>query len=299
MNDEISQLKEKIKDLEQELSSKSLELQVYRNQLKQANSQIEKMIAQLSHELKMAGQIQKLLSPTELPNISGFEISSKFISGTRSGGDYFDIFEHEDKMKFGVLVASASGYSLSALFLSILIKLASQVEAKKGLPPNEFLKKLAAEMTPQMGPKDKTSVFYGVLDRRTYELEYCGMGPIDVYVQSHGQESLTHFEMGVEPLSTQSTPPSESLKFAINAKDRLIICTEGIAKSYNDENQTWGGDGLRNAIRGAPKTGVHELRNEILFQNQKFSGLTEPVRDQTVLVIEAKDHVIKLVGKST
>jgi sigma-B regulation protein RsbU (phosphoserine phosphatase) len=42
------------------------------------------------------------------------------------------------------------------------------------------------------------------------------------------------------------------------------------------------------------KNGVHDLRNELLFQAQRKSKLEEPLRDQTVVVIEVKDRVIKL-----
>jgi sigma-B regulation protein RsbU (phosphoserine phosphatase) len=51
---------------------------------------------------------------------------------------------------------------------------------------------------------------------------------------------------------------------------------------------------MREAIRMAPRQGVHELRNEILHQNEKFTGRQTPLRDQTVIAMEVKDRVIKL-----
>jgi sigma-B regulation protein RsbU (phosphoserine phosphatase) len=51
------------------------------------------------------------------------------------------------------------------------------------------------------------------------------------------------------------------------------------------------------AIIRAPRSGVHEVRNEILFQAEQHSGKSEPVRDQTVIVTEIKDRVIKLAKK--
>src|SRR4051812_47916848 len=128
-------LKKQIKDLQDELAAKNKEIVRYRQEVSSVNAQIEKIISDLGQELKMALKIQKILSPVELPNIQGFEFSSKFIPGMKMGGDYFDIFEHNDKMKFGVIVTSASGYAMSALFLSVLIKLSSEIEARKGLPP--------------------------------------------------------------------------------------------------------------------------------------------------------------------
>ncbi|MBO9667523.1 MAG: sigmaB regulation protein RsbU, partial [Bdellovibrio sp.] len=112
MSNDPNALKERISDLEHELAVKEAELHRYRLELTKANTALEKMILQINQELKMAQTLQKYLSPTELPNIQGFEFSTKFLAGTRSGGDYFDIFEHEDKLKFGILISSATGYSL-------------------------------------------------------------------------------------------------------------------------------------------------------------------------------------------
>src|SRR4051812_8402890 len=131
MADEIPRFKTRIAELEKELAAKSAELQVYKSQLVAANKQLEKVISQMGQELKMASQLQRHLSPTEIPPISGFEFSTKFISGSKIGGDYFDIFELQDHMKFAVLVSSASGYNLSALFLSVLIKISTSVEAQR------------------------------------------------------------------------------------------------------------------------------------------------------------------------
>ena len=94
-------LESKIQDLEEALRSKDREISHYREQLYQVNSRLERLVSALSQELHFANLIQKKLSPTEIPHLSGVEFSTKFVPGMRFGGDYFDIFELEDKMKFG------------------------------------------------------------------------------------------------------------------------------------------------------------------------------------------------------
>ena len=94
-------LQSRISELEAELADRERDLTVFREELARANSQLERFIKQISQELKMASLIQKALVPTEFPNIPGFEFSTKFVPSVISGGDYFDIFEHEDKFRFG------------------------------------------------------------------------------------------------------------------------------------------------------------------------------------------------------
>lgn len=294
MAKEIDSLKERIQELEMELVTKDKELGKYRQELAKANVSLENLISQITEEIRMAGLIQRMLSPTQLPNISGFECSSKYQPGDRFGGDYFDIFEHEDKLKFGVVVASSSGYTMSALFLSVLIKISSQIEARRGLEPHKMLELLTKELVPNIQNSDKASVFYGVIDRRTYELSYSSVGRVEACLQVYGQESLQTLEPCGPAFSKDFNTQPHSLKMQLNPRDRLVIATEGLVAAQNPQGQMWGGEGLRESVRMAPRQGVHELRNEILHQNEKFTGRQSPLRDQTVIVMEVKDRVIKL-----
>lgn len=287
-------LKERISELEHELAVKDAELHRYRLELTKANHALEKMINQVSQELKLAQTLQKFLSPTQLPNVQGFEFSTKFLPGTRSGGDYFDIFEHEDKLKFGILISSASGYSLSSMLLSVIIKISSQMEARRGLEAHKVVSLLAKEVVPSIQNDDKASIFYGVVDRRNYEMQYCSVGIIDGFLQVYGQDSLMELLPTGPSLGKDYNTEPQSRTIQLNPRDRVVLATEGLKMSQNSLGVNWGGHGLSEAISRAAKQGVHELRNEILYANEKYSGKTDPVRDQTVIVTEVKDRVIKL-----
>lgn len=286
--------KERISELEHELAVKDAELHRYRLELSKANAALEKMITQVSQEVKLAQTLQKFLSPTKLPHVQGFEFSTKFLPGTRSGGDYFDIFEHEDKLKFGILISSASGYSLSSMLLSIIIKISSQMEARRGLEAHKVVALLAKEVVPSIQNEDKASVFYGVIDRRNYEMQYCSVGNIDGFLQVYGQEALVELLPTAPSLGKDFNTEPQSRTLQLNPRDRVILATEGLKMSQNSLGVSWGGHGIAEAISRAPKQGVHELRNEILFSNEKYTGKTDPVRDQTLIVTEVKDRVIKL-----
>lgn len=288
------EMKERLSELEHELAVKEAELHRYRLELSKANGALEKLISQISQELKLAQTLQKFLSPTELPNVQGFEFSTKFIPGTRSGGDYFDIFEHEDKLKFGILISSASGYSLSSLLLSVIIKISSQMEARRGLEAHKVVALLAKEVVPHIQNEDKANIFYAIIDRRNFEMQYCSVGAIDCFHQIYGQDKLMELLPTGPSLGKEFNTEPQSRVVQLNSRDRIIIATEGLKLSQNSLGVNWGGHGLSESISRAPRQGVHELRNEILFANEKYSGKTDPVRDQTLIVTEVKDRIIKL-----
>jgi len=293
------ELKHKISFLEQELRLRDAEIARYRAALNKSNAELEKIIVDMTHELKMASLIQKILSPLEIPNIPGFEFSTKFVAGSERGGDYFDIFEHEDRMKFGVVLACSSGYSMSALFLSVLIKLSSQIEARKGLPADQVLIRMAKEIIPEIENQDTASVFYGVMDRRSFQLSYSSNGSMTGLLLPKGSAMITKLlpATGAFCKGFQETPLSSVI--SLESGDRLVLVSEGIMGASNSSGEIFGLARIMDAIQRIARGTAHDVRNEVLFQAQKFACLEEPLRDQTVIVMEVKDRVIKLANPNT
>jgi sigma-B regulation protein RsbU (phosphoserine phosphatase) len=286
------ELQQRIEELEIELAARESDLALFRNELSKANLQLKKLIDQISSELKTASKIQKALVPTEFPTIPGFEFSTKFVASPISGGDYFDIFEHEDKFRFGVVLANSSGYSMSALFLSVLLKMSGQLEARKGTPPNEILEMMGKELVPNVEGNDIANVFYAVVDRRSFELTYAHAGNyIGLLVSEHKVNKL---EVSNAPIGKNFQSGIENKVISLNPHDKLVLCSEGILKVLNSKNEKFGEERLFKAVLAASEAQVHDLRNELMIQVEKFSGGREIPQDITVLVLEVKDRVIKL-----
>lgn len=295
MDQKTSVLEKKILELEKELALKEQDLLRYKTELTKANKTLEKLITQVSAELRVASQIQKVLVPTTYPNIQGIEFSTKFIPGSQKGGDYFDIFEHDDKLKFGILLACSSGYTMSALLLSVLLKMAGQLEARRGAEPHLVLNKMIGELVPSMQQgRDKSSLFYGVIDRRTFEMQYCQVGNNIVLIVDGETGKMRVLKNDAPPITRNYKQELTCQSIVLNPCDRLIIVSEGVVKTLNPTGESFGLDRLSQAVLSAPKTGVHELRNEILYQLEKFSESEDFPEDLTVVVTEVKERILKL-----
>lgn len=284
--DENTKLKSRITLLENELAAKNAEVATYRQEMLKFSQKLDVLMSQIAQDMKILSEVQKTLVPTEIPNIPGFEISRKFVFGSKVGGDYFDIFEHEDKFKFGILVASSSGYAMSALFLSLIIKVSHVLEAKKGNSPEKILQQLAEEIKKLAGPADQTSGFYAVIDRRSFQLQFCSAGQVDGYYWAP-QKALQVLKSSHGAFSQQFADKLTLASLDLEPKSRLCVVTPGLS-------EVLGADRIAKIINDNSKNGVHDLRNELLFQAQRVAQKEEPIRDQTVVVIEVKDRVIKL-----
>lgn len=289
-----NRLQERIRELEGEVQDREKDLARYRDELLKANRKIEKLIEGFRHEIKLAHAIQKTLVPTEFPHISGFEFSTKFIPSALSGGDYFDIFEHEDKFRFGVVLSSASGHGLSALFLSVLLKMTGQLESRKGSEPHSVVGTMAQEMMPNMEPGAESDLFYALIDRRNFEMRFVRLGSVIGLLQIASTGEVQLLESSTGPIASEFTAPKSSHKVYLNPRDRVVLCTRGLTEVKNLDGESFGVERVMRGLLSGPKRGVHELRNHLLYEVQKFAQGQELARDVTVLVLEVKDKVIKL-----
>lgn len=295
--DNSDHLKSRIRELEQEIEEREKDLGVFRRELSSANRRLEALITEMNQELKVVHAIQKFIVPTEIPNIPGFEFSSKFVPSFLRGGDYFDIFEHEDRARFGLIVASSSGHTMSALLLSVLLKFTGRLEARRSAEPNLMVKQIAGDLKPMMTLQDSADLFYGVFDRRHFTLSYSFIGDLVALHFDHDAHELKLLKSDPAPISKDSNEQYKPQSVSLDPKDKLIFCTKGLFEAKNLEGQEFGRDQLFKAILEYSGRGVHELRNQIFFKVQKFMSGQEPPRDLTVVVAEVKDRVIKLAQK--
>lgn len=288
------QLLERVAELEQEVQERQADLKRFRDELGRANQRLEKLIAQLSQEVKLVHVVQKVLIPTEFPNISGFEFSTKFVPSHVSGGDYFDIFEHQDRFRFGVILSSASGHAMSALLLGVLLKMTGQIEAKRGSDPHQVLLDMNEQLKENMTAEDQADIFYALVDRRNFEMRYVRAGNVIALHQNAATGEVQALDSGLGPLGNDFVSPPSSGVVSLNPRDRVVLCTRGVIEARNTKGEAYGMERVTRSFLTGPKRGVHELRNHILYEVSKFSQGTEPVRDQTLVILEIKDKVIKL-----
>lgn len=293
MGEEVEKLKQRVRELEDEVRHREQDLERFRTELVKTNTQLETLIGQVQRELQLAQSVYRALVPSEFPHISGFEFSTKFIPSMVSGGDYFDIFEHQDRMKFGVVLSSASGHALSALLLSVLIKMAGQMEGRKPRSPDKVAQSLVDELKPHLNEKSQLDLFYAVVDRRKYTMSFIRLGHVLLF---HQQDDGSLHLLGEKhpPIHQNFQMDAKTEQVSLSPRDRLVLVSPGGVMAENLQGESFGWERVSQSLKAAPPRGVHELRQNLLFEIEKFSEGAELKRDLTIVAIEVKDKVIKL-----
>ncbi|MES3036722.1 MAG: SpoIIE family protein phosphatase [Bdellovibrionota bacterium] len=291
---DIDSFKKKILELEKEVGKKDALLRNYQNQIQQTSEKLDKIMSDMGRDLELFGKLQKMLSPTELPHINGFEFSTKFLPGFKTGGDYFDLFDHADRSRFGLLMSSASGYSLSAQLLSLIIRLTAKSESKKYEEPHLMVEYIYKELYSTLRTQDSASLLYAMIDKRTDIMSFCLVGDAVICVRRPGQSAVELFTAEGAVFKPGHVAALDTRSFQLKPKDRIIILSGGAFEVVNPEGKQWRTDNLLSVLNKSHAQTVHEIRNEILLDLEKFSGSPHFPRDLTVIVSEVKEPGLRL-----
>jgi sigma-B regulation protein RsbU (phosphoserine phosphatase) len=291
---EDSQLLSRVRQLERQLIEKEQDIVFFQNELQKVNQKLEQLVLKTQQELKIATKIHKFLVPTEFPNIPGFEFSTKFLASPKSGGDYFDVFDHPGKMKFGGVVSSASGYALSALMMSVLLKYTGMRLLADCKTAAEAVEQMKKDIDDAMDESGSINLVYFIVDRKKYNLSLSVIGGAVVYFYDYHNNDLKELEANADKIQLGDQQKMTSHELPLNPRDRLIICSPGFFELTNLNDEKFSKQALKKNIQSVIKNEVHQVKNEILFQAEKFASGVEAPRDRTVVVMEVKDRVIKL-----
>ena len=178
--------------------------------------------------------------------------------------------------------------------MTVLLKLTHQMESKQGAKPHEILKAIGGEMKASASDSDQADIFYGFIDRRSYTLSYSVLGEVSVFLQDGKSSEIRPLVSKSGPIHKNFSDEIQTHKVKLNPSDMVVAVTQGITGAESLQGECFGKERLVEAIMARGDSGVHEVRNHIFHQVNQFVSGAEPTRDQTVIVLEVKDKVIRL-----
>lgn len=263
------------------------------------NDSVRRLVQKVEEDIVFAQKIQRRLIKDRFPPMQGVSIKSRYWCGLRSGGDYFDVFEFADKNHIGFLLTDASSYGLSTAFLNSMIHLPSQLGPEEIQNPAKMVRRICAGLGESLSEKDQLSIFYGVLDRKSFVLEYIGFGKVFANVQKANGASQWIVN-GQEPALTTKTldlvQPERVREVAFEPEDRLMLLSDGVEEILERPL-----DGFLSQIEDRdPQIVLNEisfaLRNKQDPDGEEAMAGEHPMppQDCSVLLIDVAKNILRL-----
>jgi phosphoserine phosphatase RsbU/P len=254
---------------------------VQRNQL--LEQRVEKgtiALEQHEYELKRAREIQQMLLPSTLPQVSGIQLAGAWQPAREVGGDYFDVIQLDD-MRVGICVGDVAGKGITAALLMANLQASFRAFATADASPKLVCTKLNKFLCANIAAGKFVTFFYAVLDRekRTLTYENAGHCPGLLLRQNGETESLCG---GGAVLGALPDWTYEDFQVELGAGDKLILSTDGITEAENAQLEEFGEGRLLEAAR-ANVDGALEAQRHIMQCVTAFCGGN--FRDDATLLV--------------
>lgn len=285
--DEIEALPEKSKDeigkLAESFMNMERTLQRYLKDLKETTASKER----IESELKIAHDIQMSMVPKTFPPFPDrqeFDIYATLIPAREVGGDFYDFFFIDDqRLCFAIADVSGKGVPAS-LFMALTKTMFRAIGGRQNATAELILSRLNGEICRDNDSCMFVTVFCGVLDVRTGQVNYSNGGHNLPYVLSNGAVRALPKTKGIA-LGVTEEAAFHAGQILLKPGDRLVLYTDGVTEAMDKEDQLFSESRLETTLRGVNGLSSKEAIERVVKEVQHFSSGAPQSDDITLLAL--------------
>ncbi len=236
-------------------------------------------------DMLTASRIQQSLLPKAFPPFpsrNDIDLYAHMVTAREVGGDFYDFyFIDEDRLAFTVGDVSGKGIPAAiymAVSRTLLKAIASQV-----VNPGEVLRKLNALLIPESEEATYVTIFYGVLNTRTGEIQYSSGG--------HPQPFIVRTGCTVEqtPLPDGSILGKiphldfETRKVVLKPGEGLYVYTDGVSEAMNQDGALYLEQGLESILKTVGGGSAQQTLDGVLEDVKRHTSGAPQSDDITLL----------------
>ncbi|RJP63881.1 MAG: response regulator [Ignavibacteriales bacterium] len=270
-------------DLETTINKTIQELELLRNFQKEH----DQLIA-IQHDLSIARSIQQAILPKKFPPFperKEFEIYASMNAAKEVGGDFFDFFL-VDKDRLGFVMADVSGKGIPAAIFMAVSRTLLKATALKGLNAGDSLAHVNNLLCPESIASMFVTIFYGVLNTATGEIEYANGGHNPPYlIREDGKVEELEMTGGIALGIIEGLPFSVK-KITLKPNEGIFLFTDGVTEAFNVNEDLYSEERLISKLTDNAKLNSKELAEAVIADVHVYSSGVPQSDDITVLSLK-------------
>lgn len=237
--------------------------------------------AQIDRELKIAGEIQRMLVPARQRSTASIEAAGMTIPCRAIGGDFFDLYDLPDG-GFGFAVADISGKGVPAALLAAALQGAFAAYATAGPSPAEAIIVGNTVLYGRFEGRFAT-MFYGIVtpDGR---FAYCNAGHNPpLLIKANGE--MCKLDIGGRVLGLFADNQYEEGHVSLEPGDLIVLFSDGLPEANDPQDNEFGDERIETLVAQNAKLAPSALLDRMLQEVGQFSAGAPPRDDLTIFVL--------------
>jgi serine phosphatase RsbU (regulator of sigma subunit)/CheY-like chemotaxis protein len=277
----------------------TLKLQKSNEALSDANQQIttlnERLKAEnmrMQAELDVARRLQQMVLPTkkELERIDGLDIAGFMEPADEVGGDYYDVLEHNGRVKIGI--GDVTGHGLESGVLMLMVQTAVRSLLISEITDSEVflnrLNRIIYENVQRMN-SDK-NLTLSLLDYQNGILQITGQHEYVLRIDKESSvEVIDTFDLGFSIGIEDDIADFVSHKeISLQPGEGIVLYTDGITEAQNPDKKMYELERLCEVIRRNGHLSAKEIQEAVIADVRQYIDTQKVYDDITLLVLKRK-----------
>jgi phosphoserine phosphatase RsbU/P len=243
--------------------------------------------ADLEREAGIASQIQKTLHPKRLPDLPEIGFGSFFNATKGVCGDYYDvILARRDRI--AITIADVAGKGIQSSMVMIMLRSILHLVTNTTKTAGTILDWVNKGITGKIDMDHYATLAFVSYCPETHELEYASAGHQPMLVWRANQKKMETIRQKTDPIGVERSSTYKEMKLTVGAGDIIILFTDGLIESLNQEGRQYGIETLSRVIADNTKMTAKELASEVKHNIQAFVGSASLHDDQTLVIMKIK-----------
>jgi serine phosphatase RsbU (regulator of sigma subunit)/HAMP domain-containing protein len=271
-----------------ELKARESELDAAHAQVTALNEQLTSDNRRMEGELDVTRRLQMMLLPTpeELQQVEGLEIACFMQAALEVGGDYYDVLQHEGRVKIGI--GDVTGHGLESGVVMLMTQAIVRALLTSGeSDPVRFLSVLNAALfgnVQRMG-SDKNLTLC-LLDYALGEVRVSGQHEQVIVLRRDGSvEMIDTIDLGF-PIGLENEIAAFVGQSTVQLQrgDGVVLYTDGVTEAEDIAREQYGLGRLAAVLKAHWAGSAEAIKQAVIADVKRFIG-TQTVYDDITLVV--------------
>jgi sigma-B regulation protein RsbU (phosphoserine phosphatase) len=243
--------------------------------------------------LMLAGEVQKSMLPTEMPDVRGLDIAGRNVSCDEIGGDYYDFIWRPDSAKkiFSIVVGDISGHGVDSALLMTTARAFLRMRASQPGSISEIVTAMNDHLAQDTIDTGKfMTLFCLTIDPEDQYLEWVRAGHDPALVYSPQQDTFEELKgSGIALGVTDGFQYMENRKTGLQNGQVIAIGTDGIWEAFNTEGEMFGKARYQKIIRENCQKSAAEILDAVYRELNEFTFGKKSEDDITLVIVKLND----------
>ncbi|MFA5403882.1 MAG: PP2C family protein-serine/threonine phosphatase [Ignavibacteria bacterium] len=240
----------------------------------------------ISRELEIAKEVQQKLFPQVSPEIKCVSYCGLCEPAEAIGGDYYDYFRI-NKNETAFAIGDIAGHGLSsALLMAGLVGFVRSNAIMYNEDLKIFMDKVNKLMCESTDGSKFATFFYSVYNCETNMLRFVNAGHNPPLLYKSKTKSFEELKTDGFIIGGISNFKYEDASVKLDGEDLLLYYTDGITEYFNQKEEQFGVDRLKNTVEKYFDLPPKDICNKIIEEVKAYSNGIPQADDMTLLTIK-------------